>query len=80
VGAEVAGCQNEDRLAGLGWNDFGARNRSDFVNQCQRQWDRERLDLSASDLRLSLQACGQTIKELGAIECEEILALYGPGD
>jgi len=39
---------------------------------------RERIDLSASDLRLSLEACADTRSELDDLACEEIVALYGP--
>lgn len=61
----------------LSWNDLGAHNRNHFVNECRQQWDRERVDLSASDLRLSLQACADTNQELAAIDCEEVVVLYG---
>ncbi|MCB9686759.1 MAG: hypothetical protein H6738_13455 [Alphaproteobacteria bacterium] len=74
VGTELGTC----KPASLTWNDLGARSRADFVNQCQQQWGRERIDLSASDLRLALQACKDTQRELDTLTCEEVLALYGP--
>ena len=74
VGLELATCKPDS----LTWNDLGARSRSDFVNECQLQWDRERSDLSASDLELALDACRDTRNGLGDLSCEEILALYGP--
>ncbi|MEQ1565474.1 MAG: hypothetical protein ABMA64_07545 [Myxococcota bacterium] len=76
VGGELADCKPD----ALSWNDFGARNRADFVNQCQQQWNRERIELTVSDLRLSLEACAETSSELPDIDCAEILALYGPED
>ncbi len=72
VGARVSACKPES----LTWNDLGARNRADFVNQCRSQWDRERLDLSATDLRLALEACRDTSQELTDLSCEEVVALY----
>ncbi len=74
VGVKLASCKPD----GLTWNDLGARSRSDFVNQCQLQWARERTDLSASDLQLALEACRDTSRELGTLSCDEMLALYGP--
>lgn len=79
VGDELASCKPDT----LSWNDLGARNRADFVNECKQQWDRERIDLSASDLRLSLEACADTNRELGdarELQCEELVALYGPAE
>jgi hypothetical protein len=75
--ANVGSRLNDCTPASLSWADLGARNRSDFVNQCQRQWGAERIDLSASDLRLALDACDETNKDLPGITCDEILALYG---
>jgi hypothetical protein len=74
VGDDLASCKPDT----LSWNDLGARSRTDFVKQCKSQWDRERIDLSASDLRLSLEACADTRSELDDLACEEIVALYGP--
>ncbi|MCA9490884.1 MAG: hypothetical protein KC621_13240 [Myxococcales bacterium] len=74
VGLELGTCKPQS----LTWNDLGARSRSDFVNQCQQQWGRERIDLSASDLRLALAACKDTQRELDTLTCDEVLALYGP--
>ena len=76
VGARVAACKPES----MSWNDLGARTRTDFVNQCRNQWSRERLDLSATDLRLALQACRDTSQEVTDLSCEEIVALYGLPD
>jgi hypothetical protein len=76
-------CTNVTRELGrckpdsLSWNDLGARNRSDFSNECRQQWDRERIDLSASDLRLSLETCADANQELEDLNCEQIMALYG---
>lgn len=76
VGQQLATC----KPASLTWNNLGARSRADFVNQCRTQWDRERLDLTASDLRLALQACRDTTQALDDLSCEEIVALYAPQD
>ncbi len=76
VGQQLADCKPDS----LSWVDLGARNRTDFVNQCRNQWERARLDLSATDLRLALQACRDTNQELGTLTCEETVALYGAGD
>ena len=74
VGSTLAGC----KPGSLSWNDLGARSRADFVNTCRDQWDRSRIDMSASDLRLALEACSDTNNELGRLQCPEILALYAP--
>jgi hypothetical protein len=74
--AELQACKPDS----LSWQDLGARGRNDFVNQCRNQWGRQRLDLSATDLRLALQACQDTSQDLGSVSCEELLALYLPQD
>lgn len=76
VGAKLAACKPDS----LDWNDLGARNRADFVDGCQDQWDRSRIDMSASDLRLALEACDDTDEELDLLQCQEILALYAPDE
>ena len=76
VGNELASC----KPASLSWNDLGARNRADFVDACQDQWNRSRIDLSASDLRLALEACDDTTAELQDLECTDIVALYAPAE
>jgi hypothetical protein len=76
VGNELATC----KPASLTWNNLGARSRAHFVSQCRTQWGRERLDLTASDLRLALQACRDTTQALDDLSCEEIVALYAPED
>lgn len=76
VGNELAECKPQS----LSWNDLGARNRADFIDTCQDQWDRSRIDLSASDLRLALEACDDTSAELGDLECTDIVALYAPAE
>jgi hypothetical protein len=63
----------------LSWNDLGARGPINFVTECRDQWDRERLNLSAPELRRALQACGDARKQL-ELSCDEVLALYGPVD
>jgi hypothetical protein len=73
VTREIGNCKPES----MSWNDLGARNRSDFSNECRQQWDRERIDLSASDLRLSLETCADADEELEDLECAEVMALYG---
>jgi hypothetical protein len=76
VGNEVAGCKPQS----LSWNDLGARNRGDFIDTCRDQWGRSRIDLSASDLRLALEACDDTNAELGDLECSDVVALYAPAE
>jgi hypothetical protein len=73
VGQRLQNCKPDT----MSWNDLGARGRGDFVNQCRTQWGRERLDLSATDLRLALEACRDTNQELPTVSCEEMVALYG---
>ena len=73
---EVAARLKQCKPESLSWTDLGAHNRTDFVNECRQQWERGRLDLSASDLRLSLDACADTNREIELFTCEEIVALY----
>jgi hypothetical protein len=74
VTRELGNCKPDS----LSWNDLGARNRSDFNNECRQQWDRERIDLSASDLRLALETCADANQEIVELDCDEVMALYGP--
>jgi hypothetical protein len=74
----VAARLDECKPSSLAWSDLGARTRNDFANQCRQQWDRERLDLTASDLRVALETCTDTSRALADLECEEITALYAP--
>ncbi len=76
AGASLAEC----KPASVSWPDVGARNRNDFVNQCRQQWDRERIDLTQSDLRVALDICNDTSRDLSSLTCEEITALYAPID
>lgn len=73
VGTRLANCKPDT----MSWQDLGARGRNDFVNQCRDQWGRQRVDLSATDLRLALQACRDTNQEVDTLECEDLIALYG---
>lgn len=75
VGDLVAECQP----FGLAWSDFGADDETDFTNQCQAEWGRERLELTASDLRRALDDCELTRQALeeGEVDCQEYLALVG---
>jgi len=72
--SRVAQCKPDS----LTWNDLGARSRNDFFNECRRDWDRARIELPANDLTLALEVCFETNVALGEIECDEVVALYGP--
>jgi hypothetical protein len=75
--AKVADCRADSPLS---WKDLGARNRSDFVNRCRDEWDRESNELSSSDLREALDVCVEGTRDVSRLTCEEVFALYGPLD
>ena len=77
---EVAAQLDSCRSSAMSWEDLGARGKADFIEQCRREWDHERPDLSASHLALSLEACGDANKEIDDLTCDEVMALYGPED
>ncbi|MBX2800291.1 MAG: hypothetical protein KTR31_21610 [Myxococcales bacterium] len=60
------------------WEDLGAESPNDFSRTCQRQWDRERIRLSAGDLSVALQVCRDTDAALRDLTCEEVRALDVP--
>ena len=60
----------------LTWPDLGARSRVDFVTVCRRQWERERRELSSSELAVALEFCDDSAAV--DLSCEELIALYGP--
>jgi hypothetical protein len=71
VGTEITSC------GALSWTDFGAESRTEFVGQCQDDWNAERLDLTASDLRRALDDCDATLEILPELSCQEYVALFG---
>lgn len=60
----------------LSWPDLGARGRQDFVNVCRSQWERERRELSSSELAVALEFCDDTADL--TLSCAEWTALYAP--
>ena len=72
IATRVARCKPDS----LQWEDLGAERRQDFISECRRDWERERLDLSASELAVALEFCDDTVPE--SLTCEEVTALYGP--
>ena len=76
VADRISTCRPES----ITWADLGATSRQNFVGECKDAWDRARIDLSASDLRLALEDCDAARQELGTLSCDEMIALYGPQD
>ena len=72
LATEIDACRSES----LSWADLGARSRPDFVEQCRRQWEQERADLSPNSLVLSLDVCQATQEELPQLDCDVITSLY----
>jgi len=60
----------------LTWNDLGARNRADFATDCRADWERVSADLTVSDLRVALDVCDETSRDLSRLTCDELTALY----
>jgi hypothetical protein len=74
VADRIGTCRPES----ITWADLGATSRQNFENECERAWDRTRLDLSANDLRLALDDCQAASQEINTLSCDELIALYGP--
>jgi len=72
----IAACRPDS----LAWSDLGARSRQDFANTCREDWARVSHDLTASDLRVALEVCGDTSEALQRMTCDEVLALYLPSE
>ncbi|MCA9568526.1 MAG: hypothetical protein KC656_11820 [Myxococcales bacterium] len=58
------------------WADLGARNRVDFVDQCQAAWDRTSAELTTSDLGEAVEICAEGHDTLATLTCDEIRLLY----
>ncbi len=75
----------------LAWVDVRARNREDFVDLCQREWDDERRQLSSFERTVALQECCDAVPlfdegrrvflgcddATDVLTCDETVALYG---
>lgn len=73
--------QTAQRLAAckpdsLAWADLGARSRAEFSSDCRSDWERVSADLTVSDLRVALDVCDETSRDLSRLSCEELNALY----
>ena len=71
----IEACQSQ--APGLSWADLGAADRGDFSDQCFRDWDRIRDNLTAPEVQSALEVCKASAAE--RLSCEQILALYGQG-
>ena len=62
------------------WEDLGAENRASFASNCRRDWDATVGDLGSHEIQLALDVCDTSRDELDTLTCDELTALYGPGD
>lgn len=60
----------------LKWSDLGARSRLGFANDCRSDWELVSAELTVSDLRVALDVCEETSRDLSRMSCEEVTALY----
>ncbi len=65
---------------GMGWEDFDARSRLEYANDCRRDWQTSSNALASRELELALLVCGDTRDQLDAWTCDEVMSLYGPLD
>jgi hypothetical protein len=70
--SRVAQCKGD----ALTWADLGARGKNDFSLRCRSEWDRSSSQLTATDLRVALEVCSETSRDLSKMTCDEIVALY----
>lgn len=77
VGAALETCIEGGRTS-LTWSDVGAVDRRDFARQCSDDWDRTSADLTAYELQEATGVCQDTRKDLDALDCEALGALYRP--
>jgi hypothetical protein len=77
--------QSANRLANcksdaLSWADLGARTKNDFVQECRSAWELTSSELTQSDNQIALEACRDAGNTLERLECDEVIALYGPSE
>ena len=76
LGGRLAECKPDT----LGWTDLGATSRADFVSTCRDDWERVSGQLTTSDLRVALDVCQESARDLSDLTCEEVNALYLDSD
>ena len=76
LGNRIATCKPDT----LGWLDLGATSRADFVSSCRDDWERVSGQLTTSDLRVALDVCQESARDLDDLSCEEVSALYLDSD
>jgi hypothetical protein len=64
----------------LPWSDFGASRRTNWISQCQKEWEATSGGLGARDLELALDICDEGRTTTEDLPCEDVIALYGAGD
>lgn len=62
------------------WEDLGADNRAGFASNCRRDWGVTVGALGSHEIQLALDVCDASRDELDTMTCDELTALYGPGD